>query len=248
MICDAKLNLLTNAKDAASVAMYPLQWSVGRLPIYWEFITDLFISKADLIEENEGLKEKLLVAEGRLRIASAFEIENTQLRKFAALDIPRFTARVAEILPHNFGRSALDNWILIGKGKVDGIKEGSAVINESGLLGQVTEVYPLSSKVTLLTEKDFPISVIIERTFKNVLLFGSGSNVELRFVSPSTDIREGDVLVTSGIDGVYPFGLRVARVSKALRESGKKFMTIDVGLFAEHDHGRFVVVLERERK
>ena len=120
--------------------------------------------------------------------------------------------------------------VMIDQGLAHGIEAGSPVIDDQGVLGQVTRVYPLVSEVTLLVDRDQIIPVLNARTGARYVAFGQpgekGDGLELRYTLSSADIDEGDLLVTSGVDGVYPAGLPVARVTRVERRVESSFNRI----------------------
>ena len=138
--------------------------------------------------------------------------------------------------------------VIIDRGMTQGIVPGSAVINEAGVLGQVTRVFPLSAEVTLLTDKDAAIPVLNTRSQARSAAFGSaavaGGGMEMRFMAGNADVRVGDVLTTSGVDGVYPPGLPVARVTAVDRKLDSGFARIVLAPAASADGVRHVMVLE----
>ena len=139
--------------------------------------------------------------------------------------------------------------VFIDRGQTHGVKRGSPVINDAGVLGQVTRVYPLSAEVTLLTDRDAAIPVLNTRTQQRSAAFGGaggGANptMELRFMAGNADVQPGDVLTTSGIDGVYPPGLPVAKVATVDRRADTGFARIQLAPAASPDGVRHVLVLE----
>ena len=138
--------------------------------------------------------------------------------------------------------------VIIDRGMTQGILAGSAVINEAGVLGQVTRVFPLSAEVTLLTDKDAAIPVLNTRSQARSAAFGSaavpGGGMEMRFMAGNADVRVGDVQTTSGVDGVYPPGLPVARVTAVDRKLDSGFARIVLAPAASADGVRHVMVLE----
>ena len=138
--------------------------------------------------------------------------------------------------------------VIIDRGTTQGIVPGSAVINDAGVLGQVTRVFPLSAEVTLLTDKDAAIPVLNTRSQARSVAFGSaavpGGGMEMRFMAGNADVRVGDVLTTSGVDGVYPPGLPVARVTAVDRKLDSGFARIVLAPAASADGVRHVMVLE----
>ena len=148
----------------------------------------------------------------------------------------------AEVLydaPDPFSRK-----VIIDRGATHGVAIASPVVNESGVLGQVTRVYPLSSEVTLLTDKDAAIPVINMRNQLRSAAFGVRNGMELRFMAGNADVQVGDLLGTSGADGVYPPGLPVARVTLVDRKIDTSFARILLEPVANADAVRHVLVLE----
>jgi rod shape-determining protein MreC len=125
------------------------------------------------------------------------------------------------------------------------VAPGSPVINDAGVLGQVTRVYPLSSEVTLLTDKDAAIPLLNERTQMRNAAMGraDGAGMELRFLAANADVKVGDLMTTSGLDGVYPPGLPVAKVSSVDRRSDSSFAQVQLAPIAQPDSARHVLVL-----
>lgn len=138
--------------------------------------------------------------------------------------------------------------VVIDRGAANGVLLASPVINEAGVVGQVTRVFPLSSEVTLLVDKDAGIPVVNQRTLARGVAFGSAavgsSGMELRFMAGNADVRVGDVLQTSGLDGIYPVGLPVANVVSVARKLDSGFARIDLVPDAEPDSARQVLVIE----
>ena len=137
--------------------------------------------------------------------------------------------------------------VVIDQGAVNGVALGSPVLDESGVLGQVTRVYPLVSEVTLVTDRDQAIPVLNTRTGARGLAFGDpasrGGGLELRFMAANADVLPGDLLTTSGVDGVYPAGLPVARVAKVERQGNTAFAQISCQALAQVSGVEHVLVL-----
>jgi rod shape-determining protein MreC len=135
--------------------------------------------------------------------------------------------------------------IVIDRGATQGVAAGSPVINEAGVLGQVTRVYPLSAEVTLLTDKDAAIPLLNERTQMRNAAAGrpDGSGMELRFLAANADVKVGDLMTTSGLDGVYPPGLPVAKVAIVERRGDSSFAQVLLMPIAQPDSARHVLVL-----
>jgi rod shape-determining protein MreC len=136
--------------------------------------------------------------------------------------------------------------VIIDRGRSQGVVAGSPVINDEGVLGQVTRVYTLSSEVTLLNDKDAAIPVLNTRTQARNAAFGSadGSGMELRFLAANADVKVGDLLATSGLDGIYPPGLPVAKVAAVERRGDTSFARVSLQPVAQADSARHVLVLQ----
>jgi rod shape-determining protein MreC len=171
------------------------------------------------------------------------EADNRRLR--ALLDLrPALTVRslAAEVLydaPDAFSRK-----VIIDRGATHGVAIASPVVNEAGVLGQVTRVYPLSSEVTLLNDKDAAIPVLNTRNQLRSAAFGVRNGMELRFMAGNADVQVGDLLSTSGVDGIYPPGLPVAKVTLVDRKIDTSFARIVLEPVAQADAVRYVLVLE----
>jgi rod shape-determining protein MreC len=137
---------------------------------------------------------------------------------------------------------------MIDKGSQNGVHAGSPVLDEAGVIGQVTRAHALASEVTLLTDKDQAIPVQVVRNGLRAVAFGAGASgmLELRFMASNAEIQNGDKLVTSGIDGTYPPGIPVATVARIERDAAYAFARIVCQPAAGVDGGRYVLVLASE--
>ena len=172
--------------------------------------------------------------------------ENARLRALlelpTALQVRSIAAELLYVAADPFSRK-----MFINRGASQGVHAGSPVINEMGVLGQVTEVYPLSAVVTLLVDRDAAIPVLNTRNERRGAAYGGaegGSAMELRFMAGNADVQVGDVLTTSGVDGVYPPGLPVAKVTRVDRRSDAGFARILLTPSAGLDNLRYLLVLE----
>jgi rod shape-determining protein MreC len=226
MALDSRFKYLSGVREVFSVIVYPLQ-KLAHVPMsMYDAASELF-QHSEIAEENAYLRQQHLVDKGQLLRLRALEAENTQLRKLLnAAQRLENKAAVAEILrvPHDpFNRK-----VLLDKGSRSGIEPGQVVVDDIGVVGQVTRNYPLASEVTLLTDRDHSVPVQVVRNGLRSVVSGTGreGTLELRYMAINTDIQEGDVLVTSGIDGVYPSGLPVAVVSQIERNPDYIFARI----------------------
>jgi rod shape-determining protein MreC len=227
LITDARYHYLNAVREAVSVALYPLlrlaTAPYGALMRGAEF----FVTQSSLIAENGRLKTQAFDQGRRLQRLEALEIENERLRKLLdAAERIEGRAIFAEVLYAR--RDPFTRRILVDKGTQHGVKAGQAVVDEAGVVGQVTRVHPFVSDVTLITDKDQPVPVKVLRSGLRAVVFGAGRDdeLELRYLPVNADVRNGDVLVTSGIDGTYPPGVPVAVVSKIERDAALPFARI----------------------
>jgi rod shape-determining protein MreC len=247
LFADTRFRYLEGVRQVVAVALYPFQRAILLPSEAFNYVADYFTSKRQLADENARLKEQLAAQTPRASAAALLEGENVRLK--VLLDTARrypHAAIAAEVL--YTGRDPFSQKVFINKGVDAGVKAGDAVIDELGVVGQVTRAYPMMGEVTLLTERDYAVPVKIERNGIRSLLFGNGTgrSPELRFTAPSADIKVGDRLVTSGIDGTYPAGLAVAEVVDIDRDTGQMFARIACKPLAGVDRSQFLLVLGRE--
>ncbi len=179
-----------------------------------------------LQQENEALRSaKLSTAPGLLRLEQ-LEAENERLRKLLAVkERENASGQVAQIL--YTARDPFSRKVIVDKGQQSGIVAGQPAIDESGVVGQVTRVFPFSAEITLITDKNQAVPVQIVRSGQRSVVFGLGNGqLELRYMPTNADVQVGDLLVTSGLDGIFPQGFPVAKVVKVERESAYAFARI----------------------
>lgn len=220
LVADARFRYLENIRVGVSVVLYPLQEAATVPGALFGRAGQFFVTQAALYRENEQLKRDRLMIGSELQRLKALELENEQLRHLSnAPAIPGRERTVAEILYES--RDPFTRKIVIDRGEVHGVKRGQVVVDHLGVLGQVTRSFPFVSEVSLLTDKSQSVPVQNVRSGVRSVTFGLGHDgaVELRFMPVNADIQNGDILVTSGIDGVFPPGLPVAVVSNIERNA-----------------------------
>lgn len=192
-----------------------------------------------LLAERAGLAVKLNTANDAMR-------ENAELRRLLGLQSRPGQKTVHAALLYK-GHSWFAHRITLDQGGGAGLRTGLPVVDEGGLVGQVTRVYPAASDVTLVSSPEQLTPVFVERTGQRGLAAGSGrSELELRYMPSQTDIRVGDRLLTSGIDRVYPAGIPVARVTRVSRSQSSPYLRVECAPLAGIDHSRAVLVLVAE--
>ena len=229
MVADVRFKITLPLRATLATALHPLQWIVLRPVQLAQSTGSYFESLQTAQQSDEAAHKKLAIQALRAGQVELLSLENTRLRKLLALRDQLSTAsQAAEVL-----YDAADPYtrrVVVDKGQLHGVQAGSPVIDESGVLGQVTRVYPLVSEVTLVIDRDHAIPVLNTRTGARSVAYGDpvtqGGGLELRFMAGNADVQQGDVLSTSGVDGVYPPGLQVARVERIERRADSAFARI----------------------
>ncbi len=244
LIADAHLRSLAVIRQAVGVVMYPLQVAamLPRDAIY--SAGTYFSSLSELEKENINLKRQHTANAQTLQQAEQLFAENAQLRKLlgTSRQVPAKSV-LGQILYD--ARDAFTRKIVLDRGTQHGIALGQPVIDDVGVVGQVTRVFPFTAEVTLLTDKDQAIPVQVVRSGLRSVAYGRGQSgvLDLRFMAANADIHKGDVLVTSGIDGVYPPGLSVAKVLQVENKSSDAFARIMCQPSAGIDRNRQLLIL-----
>ncbi len=245
MAIDTRFQYFSGVRQVLSVVLYPLQKLANIPATLYEQLSE-FSTREDLIEENTQLKQQHLVDRGQLMQLRALETENVQLRKLlGATRRVENRALMTEIL--HIPRDPFNRKVMLGKGSQSGVLPGQVVVDDLGVVGQITRDYLWASEATLITDKDHSVPVQVVRNGLRSIISGTGRDdvLELRYVAANTDIQEGDVLVTSGIDGVYPPGLPVAVVSKIERSPGSIFTRATCTPLAGVNRNRQLLILSR---
>src|SRR5215470_16372803 len=220
MVLDARFQYAEAVRETLALLAYPLQRVALAPSGLMSAASDFFTTQDALKQENEQLKSKELYAASDLLTVEALRAENAQLRRLldARERIPR-PATPAEILYQ--GRDPFSRRVVIDKGSRQGIEAGQAVIDDVGVIGQVTRVYPWLAEVTLITDKEQRTPVEVVRNGLRAVIYGGGDRgtLELSYTAANTDVQVDDLLVTSGLDGTYPPGLPVAKVTKVERDA-----------------------------
>jgi rod shape-determining protein MreC len=248
MVADNRFMLTKELRAAVATALYyPEQ--ILLVPVQAvERGSDYLQGLQRAVTKEEAAKRALVrQAERTLRV-DELQAENTRLRRLLdmqpALEVRSVAAQVLYEAPDPYSRK-----LIIDRGATNGIRVASPVINENGVLGQVTRVYPLSCEVTLLIDKDAAIPVLNTRAQTRGVAFGGviPAGMEMRFISNNADVRVGDALTTSGVDGVYPAGLPVGKVVSVDRKVDSGFARILLVPSAVPDGVRHLLVLEPAR-
>ncbi|MBB5417018.1 rod shape-determining protein MreC [Paraburkholderia atlantica] len=227
LISDARFQTLEIVRGVLGAGLYPLQRAALVPRDIFMGAADLAVTSATLRNENAKLREKDLQLSQQANTAASLAAENSHLRALMQLSQQLTTQSLPAEIQYDT-RDPFTQKVVIGRGAQQGIQNGSPVVDEDGVIGQVTRVFPLQAEVTLLTDKDQAVPVEILRTGLRSVIYGTpkGDTLDLRFVPISADVQTGDELVTSGLDGVYPPGLPVAKVVRVDRQADTAFARV----------------------
>ena len=245
MFADSRFGYLERVRYSLGYVTTPVYW-VADIPTRISFwIDDVFVSRTDLLEENERLREDLLVAQRELQLLESLASENSRL-----LDLREATQVIAgEVMPAEIINVSPDPYskrILINKGSEDGVFLGQALLDAKGLMGQVDEVLPFSAWVLLITDSHHITPVEVNRNGERSLARGSrstASELELEFVTQTQDMKAGDLLVSSGMGQVYPKNYPVAEVTSVYFDPGQDFATVKARPLAQLARTRHVMLV-----
>ncbi len=242
MVADYRFSLMQPVRAAVMPMLYPVQWLANQPVQLYQYFADLSQSKSELLEQNRQLLEE----NGRLKIDLQRDKVNTdelhELKKLYGLQQKGIHNVIgAEVISN--GKDPLSERLIIGKGSQDGLKVGDAVIDQSGLIGLLTQVHTQSAEIGLISGGQSIVPIAVSRTGERNLAYGNGNGLDLRYFPTGSDLKPGDVLLTSGLDGTYPAGIPVATVSKVVRASGTPYYDTKLTPLAALRSSRFVLVL-----
>lgn len=248
LFVDARHRYLDSARSALSTLLYPLQRMAVLPSELWQDMDTFFTTRNTLQAENASLRSQHAQDAVQLLQLRGLEAENAHLRSLLDMRARlKLQMRLAEVLYAERDPSHHEVTINMGDAQV---KAGQAVLDETGVVGQVTRVLPLVSEVTLITDKDHEVPVQVVRNGLRMILYGSGETdeMDLRYTPITADIREGDLLVTSGLGGTYPPGLPVARITRVERDPAFPFAHVECTPVAGVNNSHFLFVLENVKR
>ena len=253
LFVDARYRQLELIRSVLAIPIQSLQRLAINLytepGILWDEFNSYIDSQGNLVRENDRFRLQHSNDTIQLQQLKTLQLENVQLRKlFELSERETFPMQMAEIVYAE--RDIFKRKVFIDKGSQKNVIAGQVVIDEVGVIGQVTRVYPWLSEVTLITDKDHAVPIQIMRTGLRAVVFGSGdiSTLTLRYMPTSSDIQIGDVLVTSGIDGTYPPDLPVAKIIKIERDPAYPFAHILCEPLAGVDQQRQLMIISSLHK
>jgi rod shape-determining protein MreC len=232
------------ARDVLYAAYNPI-YALASYPVLSrEWLNQQTKSEAQLRRENTAMQAELLQAQVRLQKLSELSAENTRLR--GLLDTPLIIdgrMEIAEVIGTD--ADPLRHIIIINRGSMDHLKVGQTVLDDKGIMGQIINVYPHSSRVMLLSDKEHSLSVRLERTGMRAIVSGTGDlgRLKMEYVPTSANIQVGDKVLSSGLGEHFPAGYAVGTVAKIRRHNSGEFAEIDITPAAQLATGHHVIVL-----
>lgn len=244
MVLDSRTQQLAMLRQLLSVVTAPLQLAADMPATLASWIGDTLISRQQLQKDNRYLRERQLVLDSQLQRLIALEAENAQLRTLLGSEKRSLERRlVAEVLAVD--SDPLNHLIVINKGSQDGVFEGQPVLDTLGIVGQVLRVGVMTSQILLITDSTHGLPVRNSRTGVRAIAQGVGKLdlLDVRNVPTSSDMKQGDILVTSGLDRKFPEGYPVGRIRQILHEHGQPFASIEAEPLAQLSRLRQVLLL-----
>lgn len=248
MVADARFKLTGPVRQVVATVLYPVQWLMLQPVEFASHGAGYFQSLSAAQQDLDAARKRMAEMGQRANQAEQLAQENERLRQLLALrDRLETTALAAEVVYDT--ADPYTRRVVVDRGQVAGVVLGAPVMDEAGVLGQVTRVFPLVSEVTLLIDRDQAIPVLNVRTGARGVAYGDPvagheGGMELRFMPANADVREDDLLTTSGVDGLYPSGLPVARVVRVERRADSAFARVYCKPLAQVQGVRHVMVLE----
>ena len=249
MLVDARLDVLKPVRSSLGMVLTPLYW-LGDLPVRgWNSTQQMFSSRTDLLSENEQLRAETLLMQRRLQTLAILTEQNVRLRELlnssALIDDRVLVAELIGVDPNPYTHR-----VLINKGSSSGVTLGQPVLDARGVMGQVIEVMPYTSRVLLITDSNHSVPVQVNRNGLRAIASGTGNleSIELRYVTDTSDIREGDLLVTSGMGQRFPVGYPVAVVTDIQRNTGQPFARVEALPAATLNRSRYLLLVFSDSK
>ena len=244
MFLDQRHAWLEQARFILQAAAYPVQLAVSSPSAAWNWLSESFATRDVLRAENERLRKRQRELELRTMGYEALARENGELRGLRDA-LPPVADRwlAAEIV--NVQVDSFRHRMLINRGSTNGAFKAQAILDDKGVVGQTTHVGPWSSEVILITDPEHAIPVRIERTGLRTIAVGAGdtASLALPYLPGNADVKAGDLLVTSGLGGVFPAGYPVGRVSEVHRDAVQPLAQVRAIPFADVDTDREVVLV-----
>jgi rod shape-determining protein MreC len=244
MLADSRLGAFANVRYLLNSLVAPIQYAADLPRTMFNDFYSLFSTRDQLLSSNQNLKREVMTLKSDLTLLDQYREENQRLRKLLGSEFVRDEKKVVtEVMAVD--TSPYRHQVVIDKGRTDGVYEGQPVINEKGIVGQVTFVAAHNSRVLLLIDPNNAIPVQNIRNDIRVIASGNGQSdeIQLEHIPTSTDIDVGDMLVTSGLGGVYPEGYPVAYITDVDKDTRREFASIKAKPVVDFDRLRYLLLI-----
>ncbi|EWS69188.1 rod shape-determining protein MreC [Vibrio vulnificus] len=244
MLADGRLDAFSGVRYFLNSLVAPIQYTANLPRSMFDGVYERFSTRQSLLEGNQNLKREVLRLRSDLLLLEQYKEENQRLRKLLGSSFVRDEKKmVAEVMAVD--TSPYRHQVVIDKGGIDGVYIGQPVINEKGIVGQITFVAAHNSRVLLLSDAKNAIPVQVVRNDIRVIASGNGSidEIQLEHIPTSTDVQVDDLLVTSGLGGVYPEGYPVAYVTSVEHDTRREFAAIKAKPVVEFDRLRYLLLV-----
>ncbi|CAM3087195.1 rod shape-determining protein MreC [Vibrio mytili] len=244
MLADSRLDTFSNVRYLLNSMVAPIQYAANLPRSLFDDAFERFNTHQTLVEGNRNLKREVLRLKSEMILLDQYKEENQRLRKLLGSSFVRDEKKVVtEVMAVD--TSPYRHQVVIDKGKIDGVYVGQPVINEKGIVGQVTFVAAHNARVLLLTDAKNAIPVQVIRNDIRVIASGNGEmdEIQLEYIPTSTDIVVGDLLVTSGLGGIYPEGYPVANVTSVEHDTHQEFAAIKAEPVVEFERLRYLLLI-----
>ena len=245
IVSDHRGGWLTRMRAQSELLVQPLWWLAGLPGRLGDNMRDDAVSRAHLSQENVVLRNALLISSARLARLQTAAADNARLRRLlGAAERGGLDVQLAPIL--DIDLDPVRQRLVLDAGSRDGVRVGQSVIDGGGLVGQIVAVQPTTATVLLLTDPDHAVPVTVARTGVRLVAYGTGHNdqLELANVPLSSDVRVGDILITSGLGGRFPAGFPVGTIRNLQPDDSRAFLVGELAPAAQLDRGRDVLLLK----
>lgn len=248
MVVDHRGPELEKIREWIRIGIQPMYLVVQTPRAAWEWVTGSFADRDRLRTENAQLNEQLRKANVKLLQLESLQAENLRLRaiRAASTGLGQRTL-IAEIMQVDV--DPFRHRVLINKGTHNGVFKGQAVVDAYGIFGQVTRAGRFASEVILISDSEHALPVQVNRNGIRSIAVGTGDlhKLTLPFLTVDSDVRANDLLVSSGLGGIYPAGYPVARVATVKRDPAETFAVVEAKPLAKLDRTREVLLLWSDR-
>lgn len=244
MLAEHRFAEVAYARSWAMLVVTPVQWAADLPGRAWGWASDSLANRNLLLEENRELKAQALVLAERSQTMASVLAENVRLRELLnAAQRSELAYITGELIGINY--DPFSQQVVINRGRQEGAYVGQPVVDAAGVMGQLISVSPFTSRLLLISDTNHAIPVQVNRNGLRFIAQGTGRADQLRLthVPETADLRQGDLLVTSGLGGRFPFGYPVATIEEISHQRGEPFMDVTARPLAQLDRSRYVLLL-----